>query len=209
MGFDDVPWLTAQFDATLAAIPDSWRQDGELLTVAGEIAGELELFEKAIDHYRQALGSLTASASLVAIEQLANLLARNAATRATTTGIADDTAVRVGGFTKLGAGTMKLSGANIFSGGTTIAAGTLNLSNSQALQNSSVPNKIQLGVNLTEGLGAGANPDVGQQSAIESISDIEKMLDKFGAISTTKKTLSVTEATIKLKAAYGCLLLLY
>ena len=49
---------------------------------------------------------------------------------------------------------------------------------SQALQNSSVPNKIQLGVHLTEGLGAGANPDVGQQSAIESISDIEKMLDR-------------------------------
>lgn len=48
---------------------------------------------------------------------------------------------------------------------------------SQALQNSSVPNKIQLGVNLTEGLGAGANPDVGHQSAIESIGDIEKMLD--------------------------------
>lgn len=48
---------------------------------------------------------------------------------------------------------------------------------SQALQNSAVPNKIQLGVHLTEGLGAGANPEVGQQSAIESISDIEKMLD--------------------------------
>jgi cell division protein FtsZ len=48
---------------------------------------------------------------------------------------------------------------------------------SQALENSSVPNKIQLGVNLTEGLGAGANPDVGQQSAIESIVEIEKMLD--------------------------------
>jgi cell division protein FtsZ len=48
---------------------------------------------------------------------------------------------------------------------------------SQALQNSPVPNKIQLGVSLTEGLGAGANPDVGHQSAIESISDIEKMLD--------------------------------
>jgi cell division protein FtsZ len=45
------------------------------------------------------------------------------------------------------------------------------------LQNSPVPNKIQLGVNLTEGLGAGANPEVGQQSAIESIADIEKMLD--------------------------------
>ncbi|MFV8268485.1 cell division protein FtsZ [Flavobacterium sp. GT2N3] len=49
---------------------------------------------------------------------------------------------------------------------------------SQALQSSSVPNKIQLGVHLTEGLGAGANPDVGQQSAIESIADIEKMLDR-------------------------------
>jgi len=48
---------------------------------------------------------------------------------------------------------------------------------SQALQNSTVPNKIQLGVHLTEGLGAGANPEVGQQSAIESIADIEKMLD--------------------------------
>jgi cell division protein FtsZ len=48
---------------------------------------------------------------------------------------------------------------------------------SQALQNSPVPNKIQLGVNLTEGLGAGANPDVGQQSAMESMDDIEKMLD--------------------------------
>jgi cell division protein FtsZ len=47
----------------------------------------------------------------------------------------------------------------------------------QALANSPVPNKIQLGVHLTEGLGAGANPEVGQQSAIESIDEIEKMLD--------------------------------
>ena len=39
----------------------------------------------------------------------------------------------------------------------------------QALQNSPVPNKIQLGLTLTEGLGAGANPEVGQQSAIESM----------------------------------------
>jgi cell division protein FtsZ len=57
---------------------------------------------------------------------------------------------------------------------------------SQALQSSSVPNKIQLGVNLTEGLGAGANPDVGQQSAIESIAEIEKMLDR-----NTKMVLSL------------------
>lgn len=46
----------------------------------------------------------------------------------------------------------------------------------QALQNSGVPNKIQLGVNLTEGLGAGANPDVGEQSAVESFDDIQRML---------------------------------
>ena len=47
----------------------------------------------------------------------------------------------------------------------------------QALQNSGVPNKIQLGVNLTEGLGAGANPNVGEQAAVESFEDIQMMLD--------------------------------
>ncbi len=47
----------------------------------------------------------------------------------------------------------------------------------QALHNSGVPNKIQLGVNLTEGLGAGANPDVGEQAALESVEDIRRMLD--------------------------------
>ncbi len=48
---------------------------------------------------------------------------------------------------------------------------------SQALNNSGVPNKIQLGVNLTEGLGAGANPEIGEQAALESIEDIRSMLD--------------------------------
>lgn len=47
----------------------------------------------------------------------------------------------------------------------------------QALQSSPVPTKIQLGVTLTEGLGAGANPEIGQQSALESIEEIEKLLD--------------------------------
>lgn len=47
----------------------------------------------------------------------------------------------------------------------------------QALNNSGVPNKIQLGLNLTEGLGAGANPDIGEQSAVESFDDISQMLD--------------------------------
>ena len=52
---------------------------------------------------------------------------------------------------------------------------------SQALDNSPVPNKIQLGVSLTEGLGAGANPEVGEEAAMESMEDIKEMLG-----STTK-----------------------
>jgi len=47
----------------------------------------------------------------------------------------------------------------------------------QALNNSGVPNKIQLGVNLTEGLGAGANPEVGEKAALESAEDIMAMLN--------------------------------
>jgi len=47
---------------------------------------------------------------------------------------------------------------------------------SQALENSPVPKKIQLGVSLTEGMGAGANPKVGEQSAMESIEEIRNML---------------------------------
>ncbi|MEC3965428.1 cell division protein FtsZ [Flagellimonas halotolerans] len=47
----------------------------------------------------------------------------------------------------------------------------------QALQNSPVSNKIQLGVTLTEGLGAGANPEVGEQAALESMEDLKAMLD--------------------------------
>tara|TARA_B100001173_G_scaffold308661_1_gene319393 strand:+ start:2056 stop:3969 length:1914 start_codon:yes stop_codon:yes gene_type:complete len=47
----------------------------------------------------------------------------------------------------------------------------------QALNNSGVPNKIQLGVNLTEGLGAGANPEVGEKAALESADDIMAMLN--------------------------------
>ncbi len=46
----------------------------------------------------------------------------------------------------------------------------------QALQSSPVTTKIQLGASLTEGLGAGANPDVGEQAALESMEDIKAML---------------------------------
>jgi len=46
----------------------------------------------------------------------------------------------------------------------------------QALKSSPVPNKLQLGTNLTEGLGAGANPEKGMNAALESKEDIREML---------------------------------
>lgn len=46
----------------------------------------------------------------------------------------------------------------------------------QALNSSPVPHKLQLGVNLTEGLGCGANPEVGRAAAIESKEQIREML---------------------------------
>ncbi len=46
----------------------------------------------------------------------------------------------------------------------------------QALELSPIPNKVQLGASLTEGMGAGADPSVGENSAIESIEDIKRML---------------------------------
>jgi len=47
----------------------------------------------------------------------------------------------------------------------------------QALEASPVPIKIQLGANLTEGLGAGSNPDVGRKAAEESADRITELLD--------------------------------
>ncbi|MBY0452552.1 MAG: cell division protein FtsZ, partial [Bdellovibrionaceae bacterium] len=46
----------------------------------------------------------------------------------------------------------------------------------QALNSSKAGSKIQLGADLTKGLGAGANPDVGRRSAIESYNDIVDQL---------------------------------
>ena len=48
---------------------------------------------------------------------------------------------------------------------------------SQALEASQVPVKIQLGAELTEGLGAGSNPDIGKKAAEESIDRINELLD--------------------------------
>ena len=46
----------------------------------------------------------------------------------------------------------------------------------QALELSPIPNKVQLGASLTEGMGAGSIPEVGKNSAIENIDDIKLML---------------------------------
>lgn len=46
----------------------------------------------------------------------------------------------------------------------------------QALEKSPIINKIQLGLSLTEGLGAGADPEIGEKAALESIPEIEAML---------------------------------
>src|SRR5512145_631149 len=49
-------------------------------------------------------------------------------------------------------------------------------SDAQALANSPVPIKIQLGASLTEGRGAGNKPEVGRQSAIESLDNLAESL---------------------------------
>jgi cell division protein FtsZ len=47
----------------------------------------------------------------------------------------------------------------------------------QALQSNDAPEKLQLGANLTSGLGAGANPEIGRQAALESTEEIADLLE--------------------------------
>ncbi|OJU28913.1 MAG: cell division protein FtsZ [Sphingobacteriales bacterium 41-5] len=47
----------------------------------------------------------------------------------------------------------------------------------QALANSKIPNRIQLGPQLTSGLGAGANPEIGRQATEESLEEIRRILE--------------------------------
>ena len=47
----------------------------------------------------------------------------------------------------------------------------------QAIAQSDVPNKIQLGPHLTQGLGAGANPEIGRQATEESLEEIKRILE--------------------------------
>src|SRR3990172_4365583 len=48
----------------------------------------------------------------------------------------------------------------------------------QVLETCSVPNKIQLGSSLTQGLGAGENPEIGKNAALETIEQIKEILEK-------------------------------
>ena len=73
---------------------------------------------------------------------------------------------------------------------------------SQALENSAVPIKIQLGVSLTEGLGAGANPEVGEQAAIESTEEIKELAhlyEEIGSVQKANTFLNQLEKKIKLE----------
>lgn len=47
----------------------------------------------------------------------------------------------------------------------------------QALAGSRIPNRIQLGPHLTQGLGAGANPEIGRQATEESLEEIKQILE--------------------------------
>ncbi|MBS1738038.1 MAG: cell division protein FtsZ [Bacteroidetes bacterium] len=48
---------------------------------------------------------------------------------------------------------------------------------SQAINHSRVPNKVQLGPHLTQGLGAGANPQIGREATEESLEEIKRILE--------------------------------
>ena len=45
----------------------------------------------------------------------------------------------------------------------------------QALAKSDIPNRVQLGPHLTQGLGAGANPEIGRQATEESLEELKRI----------------------------------
>ena len=55
----------------------------------------------------------------------------------------------------------------------------------QALDISKAPTKLQLGVNITKGLGAGANPEIGRSAALEDADKIKQSLDKCDMVFVT------------------------
>src|ERR1044071_3428548 len=55
----------------------------------------------------------------------------------------------------------------------------------QALSACPVPNKLQLGVRVTNGLGAGSNPEIGRQAALENTDQIVEMLQDSDMVFVT------------------------
>ena len=55
----------------------------------------------------------------------------------------------------------------------------------QALKTSSTPNKLQLGANLTKGLGAGSDPEVGKQAALEDSEEIGELFEDADMVFVT------------------------
>lgn len=49
----------------------------------------------------------------------------------------------------------------------------------QALNNSKIPNKLQIGERITGGKGAGMKPEIGKAAAMESYDEIKEMITKF------------------------------
>jgi cell division protein FtsZ len=62
-----------------------------------------------------------------------------------------------------------------------IAANT----DSQALETSKAPTKLQLGANITKGLGAGANPEIGRSAALEDADRVREALDRSDMVFVT------------------------
>jgi cell division protein FtsZ len=85
----------------------------------------------------------------------------------------------------------------------------------QALNANKASNKIQLGLDLTKGLGAGANPDVGRRAAIESYNEIVEKLEGSdmvfvtagmgGGTGTGGASIVKTRSVVKLKKTSGIL----
>jgi len=66
--------------------------------------------------------------------------------------------------------------AHMFNQGITGVEFAICNTDNQAIDASPIPNQIQLGPHLTEGMGAGSKPEVGKQACIESIDEVRNFL---------------------------------
>jgi CHAT domain-containing protein len=90
MQIDDVVRLRHEFQGLFTTISagaedgsgSDWPRDGEVLSLCGEICGELGDFDRAIGFYKKALETVPATASFATAEQLTNLLSRSPLPRA-------------------------------------------------------------------------------------------------------------------------------